>query len=165
MAADIVNITVTELEPEVVTMAITEVNGKDGHTPVKGVDYFDGNPGRTPVKGVDYFDGTNGTNGKDGFTETYSSLLNKLGYATDASPGALSAADHALFKNKQPAGAYILNTSIARGTKVYHSQGSGDTIGDWRTYSDANGFYTQYCTVGSATVGNGTWVTKHTITI
>lgn len=36
-------------------------NGKDGHTPVKGVDYFDGLPGKdgedgkTPVKGVDYF--------------------------------------------------------------------------------------------------------------
>lgn len=38
-------------------------NGKDGYTPVKGVDYFDGKDGQrgadgyTPVKGVDYFDG------------------------------------------------------------------------------------------------------------
>ena len=34
--------------------------GKDGKTPIKGVDYFDGLrgvDGRTPVKGVDYFDG------------------------------------------------------------------------------------------------------------
>ena len=36
-------------------------NGKDGYTPIKGVDYFDGSDGRdgadgkTPVKGVDYF--------------------------------------------------------------------------------------------------------------
>lgn len=48
--------------------------GKDGHTPVKGVDYFDGKdgspglPGYTPVKGVDYFDGKDGLPGKDGYT-------------------------------------------------------------------------------------------------
>lgn len=55
------------------------VNGKDGKTPVKGVDYFDGVNGKdgkdgyTPVKNVDYFDGkdgVNGTNGKDGVTPT-----------------------------------------------------------------------------------------------
>lgn len=37
--------------------------GDDGYTPVKGVDYFDGekgDDGYTPVKGVDYFDGKNG---------------------------------------------------------------------------------------------------------
>lgn len=60
--------------------------GKDGHTPIKGVDYFDGKDGKdgkdgytpikdvdyfdgyTPIKGVDYFDGKDGTNGKDGYT-------------------------------------------------------------------------------------------------
>ncbi len=48
--------------------------GQDGHTPVKGVDYFDGKDGKdgedghTPVKGIDYFDGKNGINGKDGYT-------------------------------------------------------------------------------------------------
>ncbi|MGN0134961.1 MAG: hypothetical protein ACI4AO_09555 [Anaerotignum sp.] len=72
--------------------------GKDGYTPVKGVDYFDGekgapftyedftpeqlaelkgqkgDPGKdgkdgyTPVKGVDYFDGEKGEPGKDGYT-------------------------------------------------------------------------------------------------
>lgn len=52
--------------------------GKDGYTPVKGVDYFDGQPGKdgadgqpgkdgyTPVKGVDYFDGVPGKDGADG---------------------------------------------------------------------------------------------------
>ena len=46
--------------------------GKDGRTPVKGVDYFDGAPGKdgadgyTPQKGVDYFDGEPGKDGKDG---------------------------------------------------------------------------------------------------
>lgn len=43
-------------------------NGKDGYTPRKGVDYFDGQNGKdgyTPIKGVDYFDGVNG---KDGYT-------------------------------------------------------------------------------------------------
>lgn len=45
-------------------------NGKDGYTPVKGVDYFDGVNGKdgadgyTPVKGVDYFDGKDGVDGK-----------------------------------------------------------------------------------------------------
>ena len=43
-------------------------DGKDGYTPVKGVDYFDGNDGYTPVKGVDYFDGKDGKNGVNGYT-------------------------------------------------------------------------------------------------
>ena len=52
-------------------------DGKDGYTPIKGVDYFDGKNGKdgadgkdgyTPVKGIDYFDGKDGTNGKDGYT-------------------------------------------------------------------------------------------------
>ena len=49
-------------------------DGKDGYTPIKGVDYFDGKDGvdgkdgYTPVKGVDYFDGKNGIDGKDGYT-------------------------------------------------------------------------------------------------
>ena len=36
----------------------TGADGKDGYTPIKGVDYFDGKDGadgRTPVKGTDYF--------------------------------------------------------------------------------------------------------------
>ena len=54
------------------------VDGKDGYTPIKGVDYFDGQNGTdgyTPVKGVDYFDGRDGQDGKtplkgtDYFTE------------------------------------------------------------------------------------------------
>ncbi|MBO5701538.1 MAG: hypothetical protein J6S71_03795 [Clostridia bacterium] len=50
------------------------IDGKDGYTPQKGIDYFDGKDGTngkdgyTPVKGVDYFDGRNGINGKDGYT-------------------------------------------------------------------------------------------------
>ena len=32
-----------------------EFDGKDGRTPVKGVDYFDGTDGKTPVKGEDYY--------------------------------------------------------------------------------------------------------------
>ena len=61
--------------------------GKDGYTPIKGVDYFDGLPGKdgkdglpgekgeqgpkgedgyTPIKGIDYFDGKDGQDGKDG---------------------------------------------------------------------------------------------------
>lgn len=51
-----------------------------------------------------------------------------------------------------------------RGKYHYHSQTIGqDTAGDWRTYSDANGFYTDYCTVGNVTKGSGTWVNKQTI--
>ena len=39
-----------------------EFDGKDGYTPIKGIDYFDGKDGYTPIKGIDYFDG------KDGYT-------------------------------------------------------------------------------------------------
>jgi len=45
--------------------------GKNGYTPIKGVDYFDGEPGApgyTPVKGVDYFDGAKGDPGDPGYT-------------------------------------------------------------------------------------------------
>lgn len=41
-------------------------DGKDGYTPVKGVDYVDGKDGYTPQKGIDYFDGQPGKDGKDG---------------------------------------------------------------------------------------------------
>lgn len=65
--------------PEAINTALAqakesgEFDGKDGYTPVKGVDYFDGkdgDPGYTPVKGVDYFDGNPGytpVKGKDYF--------------------------------------------------------------------------------------------------
>lgn len=49
-------------------------DGKDGYTPVKGIDYFDGKDGKdgvdgyTPIKGVDYRDGIDGKDGKDGYT-------------------------------------------------------------------------------------------------
>lgn len=55
-----------------------ELNGTDGYTPVKGVDYFDGKngvdgkDGYTPIKGVDYRDGKDGSNGIDGVSCTHS---------------------------------------------------------------------------------------------
>lgn len=60
------------------TTTATIVNGMDGYTPQKGVDYFDGKPGKegspgddgyTPVKGKDYFDGKDG---QDGTSVTHS---------------------------------------------------------------------------------------------
>ena len=42
---------------------------------------------------------------------------------------------------------------------------TADTANDWRMYADANGFYFQFCTVGNATKGGGTWLTKFTIQI
>ena len=52
---------------------------------------------------------------------------------------------------------------LLRGSYRYDSQIPGvDTIGDWRTYSDDLGYYTQYCTVGG-TRTTSTWVTKNTI--
>lgn len=62
--------------------------GKDGYTPIKGVDYFDGKDGEqgpagkdgyTPIKGVDYFDGEPGPAGpagKDG-TVTFEELTDE----------------------------------------------------------------------------------------
>lgn len=55
-------------------------DGKDGYTPIKGVDYFDGatgakgdkgdkgDDGYTPIKGVDYNDGVKGDKGDKGDT-------------------------------------------------------------------------------------------------
>lgn len=34
---------------------LDSLKGKDGYTPIKGIDYFDGKDGNTPVKGIDYF--------------------------------------------------------------------------------------------------------------
>lgn len=58
---------------------LESLHGKDGYTPVKGVDYFDGEDGTdgyTPVKGVDYFDGKDGytpVKGKD-YTDGYTPI-------------------------------------------------------------------------------------------
>jgi hypothetical protein len=54
------------------------ISGKDGVTPVKGVDYFDGTDGKTPVKNVDYFDGVNGADGKDADPATVNNLQNSI---------------------------------------------------------------------------------------
>lgn len=51
------------------------------------------------------------------------------------------------------------NSEILRGKYVYHRQTLGsDTDGDWRSYSDASGFYFQYRVSGS-------FVTKYTIPV
>lgn len=69
-----------------------ELNGKDGKTPVKGVDYFDGRDGYTPIKGKDYFDGqdgytpikgvdyVDGRDGRDGVATTAQDVRDALGY-------------------------------------------------------------------------------------
>lgn len=55
------------------------LQGSDGYTPVKGVDYFDGidgkdgKDGHTPIKGVDYFDGSDAN-------VTKTNVVNALGY-------------------------------------------------------------------------------------
>lgn len=46
---------------------LESLHGKDGYTPVKGVDYFDGKDGYTPVKGKDYTDGYTPIKGVDYF--------------------------------------------------------------------------------------------------
>lgn len=48
------------------TEPIRGEKGRDGYTPIKGVDYFDGKDGYTPIKGKDYFDGKDGKEGKQG---------------------------------------------------------------------------------------------------
>lgn len=61
---------------------------------------------------------------------------------------------------------HLTTLHVTRGYVIYHDQSrTADTIGDWRQYADGNGFYTQYCTLGNATKGAGTWVTKFTIQI
>ena len=58
------------------------------------------------------------------------------------------------------------DNNISRDSYLYFSQSStSDTIGDWRQHGDDNGFYVEYCTVGNATKGGGTWVNKFTIQV
>jgi len=106
-------LTITEQPADIVAITVQEImsdKGADGITPQKGIDYFDG---VTPQKGVDYFDGYTPQKGIDYFdgvspqAETQSSLINKIGYATDQTAGLLSPQDHLLFRNKQPAGQYV----------------------------------------------------------
>lgn len=56
-----------------VKIAITNgkdgVDGKDGYTPVKGVDYFDGKDGKDGSPGKDGVDGKTPVKGTDYFTE------------------------------------------------------------------------------------------------
>lgn len=67
-------ISITDKSGTTTASVVNGKDGKDGYTPVKGVDYFDGAPGAdgyTPVKGKDYFDGQpgkDGSDGKDGYT-------------------------------------------------------------------------------------------------
>ena len=42
---------------------------------------------------------------------------------------------------------------------------TADTINDWRQWGDADGFYTEQCTVANAVKGSGTWVLKFTIQV
>ena len=59
-----------------------------------------------------------------------------------------------------------ISLDVIRGTFRYDAQSTtSDTIGDWRTYSDDFGYYTQYCTLGNLIKGSGTWVTKNTIVV
>lgn len=46
-------------------------DGKDGYTPIKGVDYFDGKDGANGLNGKDGADGLNGKDGKDGISATH----------------------------------------------------------------------------------------------
>lgn len=69
-------------------------------------------------------------------------------------------------KNSADGLEFTLNSAIIRGQYRYDAQSNtADTVGDWRTYSDDNGYYTQYCSVGNATKGAGTWITKQTIIV
>lgn len=82
---DIENLTADKLSADALPVAVNEAlaeakasgqfDGKDGYTPVKGVDYFDGQDGKdgvdgkdgyTPQKGIDYFDGKDGKDGQNG---------------------------------------------------------------------------------------------------
>ena len=57
-----------------------------------------------------------------------------------------------------------ITKSVARSEYLYRDQDpEADTIGDWRTWADDDGYYTEYCSVANATKGAGTWVLKHTI--
>ena len=57
-----------------------------------------------------------------------------------------------------------ITKSVARSAYLYRDQDpEADTVGDWRTWADDDGYYTEYCSVANATKGAGTWILKHTI--
>lgn len=56
--ADGATIEITDKDGTTTAVITNGKNGKDGYTPVKGVDYFDGKDGEngyTPIKGTDYY--------------------------------------------------------------------------------------------------------------
>jgi hypothetical protein len=93
-------------------------DGKDGTTPIKGVDYFDGEDGYTPVKGVDYFDGStpvkgvdynDGSNGVDAPTPAWYGKL--AGTFADGDPNELL---RLMFNNPVNATPTNITASLAR---------------------------------------------------
>lgn len=54
---------IEEIETFIEDALVSKIDGEDGYTPIKGVDYNDGKDGYTPIKGKDYFDGLPGLDG------------------------------------------------------------------------------------------------------
>lgn len=77
----------------------TGVNGHDGYTPIKNIDYFDGEkglkgdkgdtgaPGYTPIKGIDYFDGLPGSDATVTKSAVESVLTGEISSHTHAGGG------------------------------------------------------------------------------
>jgi len=117
---DTVLLTITEHPADVVAITVQEIQGDKGNTGLTGATGAKGDKGD---KGDTGLTGATGAAGVSPPAETQSSLINKIGYATDQAAGVLSPQDHLLFKNKQPAGQYV--TAIAGSslmTTEEHSQ-------------------------------------------
>jgi len=117
---DTVLLTITEQPADIVNLTVQEILGDKG---VKGDTGLTGVTGAKGDKGDTGLTGATGAAGISPPAETQSSLINKIGYATDLTAGLLSPQDHVLFHNKQPAGQYV--TAIAGSslmTTEEHSQ-------------------------------------------
>lgn len=94
---------------------LESLHGKDGYTPIKGIDYFDGVDGYTPVKGKDYFDGEDGytpIKGVDYYTdEDKTEMLNSVKSAFEPDVQAINqTAERAMSIAKGRATGYVFDT-------------------------------------------------------
>ena len=97
-------------------------DGKDGYTPVKGVDYFDGEKGERGIAG---FDGKDGKDGKDGVTYTPS-----IGTVTTVDSTELASATVSVNEETKEA---VFNFAIPKGKD---GDRNADTVNNHTVKSD-----------------------------
>jgi hypothetical protein len=138
------------------------LRGKDGKTPVKGVDYFDGKTpqrgvdyfdGKTPVKGVDYQDGktpVKGVDYQDGKDGSNGNRNRWEGFAPTAEPGTVGDAWY-----------YILSASKLEIWECYQTAAAAAGGSQWRKrYTSPDAGSTSTNNPGTTTPNTGAGVSS-----